>query len=355
MKRLSIVLALLPFTHAFQEQSNHKVRGARMHNKSLSTHNNISSTATRCMSTTVMDGKSDRSENCKIISWPDGTKQSRESLEQDMYSFLYTNMFPFDRVNAESLGFHSASSDTLPDGLSNGLIKPSIDLSIDAKVKYTWTSHVPKDIYFEYVTPYACVNEPRNNWRPVFYQKLKGIVEDFVSKNETIMVEDVLKEINQNMWDKFGNDEPIYFKSGQTPLIMDAMSVIVYGYASCTGLSIFLINALRIFGIPCRLAGTAAWNAKTENGNHSWIEFYGSDQQWHIMESKPASNGNDENLLEPCQWWFCNEERVKDTSFFSAGFDQSHTTSFPMAWEESMDDIPGEDRTQFMRDICSKC
>ena len=355
MKRLSKVLALLPFTHAFQEQSDHKVRGARMHNKHQSTHNNISSIATRCMSTTVMDGKRDRSENCKMISWPDGTKQSRESLEQDMYSFLYTNMFPFDRVNAESLGFHSASSDTLPDGLSNGLIKPSIDLSIDAKVKYTWTSHVPKDIYFEYVTPYASVNEPRNNWRPVFYQKLKGIVEDFVSKNETIMVEDVLKEINQNMWDKFGNDEPIYFKSGQTPLIMDAMSVIVYGYASCTGLSIFLIYALRTFGIPCRLAGTAAWNAKTENGNHSWIEFYGSDQQWHIMESKPASNGNDENLLEPCQWWFCNEERVKDTSFFSAGFDQSHTTSFPMAWEESMDDIPGEDRTQFMRDICSKC
>ena len=35
------------------------------------------------------------------------------------------------------------------------------------------------------------------------------------------------------------------------------MQVIKAGYASCTGLSIFLVNALRAVGIPARMAGGA--------------------------------------------------------------------------------------------------
>jgi hypothetical protein len=47
----------------------------------------------------------------------------------------------------------------------------------------------------------------------------------------------------------------ITFKSDQTPEIMSPSQVIAAGYASCTGLSIFLVNALRSVGIPARLAG----------------------------------------------------------------------------------------------------
>ena len=42
------------------------------------------------------------------------------------------------------------------------------------------------------------------------------------------------------------------------------------GHASCTGLSIFLISALRSVGIPVRLAGTPAW--VLTDGNHDWVE-----------------------------------------------------------------------------------
>jgi len=38
--------------------------------------------------------------------------------------------------------------------------------------------------------------------------------------------------------------------------------------ASCTGLSILLVDALRSVGIPARFAGTAAWH--DDRGNHSW-------------------------------------------------------------------------------------
>jgi hypothetical protein len=50
------------------------------------------------------------------------------------------------------------------------------------------------------------------------------------------------------------------FKSQQTPLIFDPMSTIAYSFASCTGVSIFLIDALRSVGIAARIAGTPAWN-----------------------------------------------------------------------------------------------
>ena len=40
-------------------------------------------------------------------------------------------------------------------------------------------------------------------------------------------------------------------------LIYGFMQVIKAGYASCTGLSIFLVNALRAVGVPARMAGGA--------------------------------------------------------------------------------------------------
>eukprot|EP01083_Nonionella_stella_P099834 280843_1 len=131
------------------------------------------------------------------------------------------------------------------------------------------------------------------------------------------------------------------------------MSILLFGYASCTGLSIFFVNILRTVGIPARLGGTAAWNGKEENGNHSWIEVWDSDDgKWHIMESKPASGDHgDRDLYDPCQWWFCNKDKVEDTMFWAARLDQEKSGSviFPMAWDMDNLGVVGEDRTMFMR------
>lgn len=45
------------------------------------------------------------------------------------------------------------------------------------------------------------------------------------------------------------------FVPDQTPEIMSVSQVLDKGYASCTGLSIFLVNACRAVGIPARIAG----------------------------------------------------------------------------------------------------
>jgi len=272
-------------------------------------------------------------------------------------TFLSNHIMAFDRPNKDSLGFHSSSSSSyLPDGLTSGLAQPTISLSLDTK-NYTWTTHIPEPIFYEYVLNFANVNEPRTNWRPLFVQTLQPLLASLMEQNPT--VEHVIQEINQFLWSALSNKEQqsIQFQSGQTPLIMDPMSILAYGYASCTGLSILLVNALRAAGIPARLAGTSAWNGNPENGNHSWIEFYGSDHKWHIMESLPASGSTSPNLLDPCQWWFCNPEKIHGTSFSAAKlvWNSSSKQHFPMAWDPSNHMVPGEDRTDFMNELCSEC
>jgi hypothetical protein len=57
-------------------------------------------------------------------------------------------------------------------------------------------------------------------------------------------VEHVIQEINRFIWKAISNKEEqsIQFHSGQTLMIMDPMSVITFGYASCMGLSILLVS-----------------------------------------------------------------------------------------------------------------
>ena len=71
-------------------------------------------------------------------------------------------------------------------------------------------------------------------------------------------ISEVALIVNKGLWSG-ALGKSIVFKGGQTPLIYDPMSIMVFGYASCTGVSIVYIDALRSVGIPSRLAGTPAW------------------------------------------------------------------------------------------------
>ena len=50
------------------------------------------------------------------------------------------------------------------------------------------------------------------------------------------------------------------------------------GKATCTGLSIILVNACRAVGIPARAVGTPLW--ANQRGNHTWVEIWDGD--WHF-------------------------------------------------------------------------
>lgn len=260
---------------------------------------------------------------------------------------------PFDKPNMETLGFVS-DEDVDVDGLDSGLVGPTVKLALDAKVQYPWTDALPQDIFYEYVLNYANVNEARSNWRPL----LHGVVEPMLNESSATTIPEAVRVINTKLWKALArrDDECIVFQSGQTPLIFDPMSVIAFGYASCTGLAILFVNALRAAGIPARLVGTPAWKRRREEGNHNWVEVMAEDGRWYFLEPSPAQETVDTLERDPCERWFCQADRFPGAEVYAARLDRSKAdTHYPMAWEWNSTDVPGENRTDYYVEVCSKC
>ena len=60
--------------------------------------------------------------------------------------------------------------------------------------------------------------------------------------------------------------------------------------ATCTGLSIMLVEACRAVGVPARMAGIASWPGR--GGNHTWVEVW--DDGWHFVgAAEPDAKGLD--------------------------------------------------------------
>jgi hypothetical protein len=280
------------------------------------------------------------------VPFPDGECDSFAEATEAATRFLRENMPAFDRANEA----------TLFDG---GIVEPTVNISLAVKANTTafpWAAGVSRSAFNDYVLPYANVNEARNNWRPLLYRLLAPLV----AGDNVTTLEDAADAINAGMWKALGReDKPIVFKSEQTPLIYDPMSTIVYGFASCTGVSILYVDALRSVGIPARVVGTPAWNGKESNGNHNWVEVL-LEGGWSFNEAAPAGPG--EKFGTPCDKWFCTKAKfvagaapANATEVFAAKFSQTGKTRFPMAWDLQNKDVPGIDRSAYYAATCSKC
>jgi transglutaminase-like putative cysteine protease len=153
------------------------------------------------------------------------------------------------------------------------------------------------------------------------------------------------------MWSTGVLGNTVTFKSSQTPLIYDPMSAIVFGYASCTGVSILFADALRAAGVPARLAGTPAWNGDPNKGNHNWIEVY-FEGEWRFIEAEPA--GPNETLDNPCDKWFCSADKMEGTMVYATRWAREGTT-YPMAWDTTNTEVPGVNRTEYYQQACNAC
>lgn len=148
--------------------------------------------------------------------------------EQQCLAFLRLHMPPPDR-----------------DTLSDAFLMSNVRLALAARAATPWAAAVPWDIFLNDVLPYSSLDEPRDNWRPLFH----GLFTPLVSRARTAT--EAAQVLNEAIWGIWG----IRFKGGQTPAIMSPTQTIAAGHASCTGLSIFLVDALRSVGIPARVAG----------------------------------------------------------------------------------------------------
>lgn len=289
------------------------------------------------------------------VPWPAETEacEAVGSARDSAKTFLRSNIFPFDKANEA----------TLFDG---GLVGPTVDLSLTARQRFGWAARVPRDVWQDAVLPYASVNEARTDWRQLLWAQLFPLVAN-VSNASTL--KDVALLVNQKMWaglGHFSGTKSITFRSQQTPLIFDPMSTLLYGYASCTGISLLYVDALRALGVPARLVGTPAWQGKLEDGNHNWVEVWlGEGEQgtdtgdaWAFIEGAPAGGG--ETFTNACDKWFCSQKYFtaspNRTRVFATSYDRaSATTYYPMAWDPNNTAVVGVDRADVYFAACARC
>eukprot|EP00931_Biecheleriopsis_adriatica_P073986 TRINITY_DN48179_c0_g1_i1.p1 TRINITY_DN48179_c0_g1~~TRINITY_DN48179_c0_g1_i1.p1 ORF type:complete len:364 (-),score=60.62 TRINITY_DN48179_c0_g1_i1:64-1071(-) len=271
--------------------------------------------------------------------------QNLEEAQKEAHAFLQKNAPPWDTLNFESL--------------DEGILPKTLEWSFAVREMYPWAELVPKDVWSDYVLPYANVNEPRVDWRTILHDKLSPLVYNSVFHADNIT--QVVSILNERLWTVLRPQSPIEFKAGQTPMIYDPMSIITYGFASCTGVSIMLVDALRSVGVPARLAGTPAWHGNASDGNHNWVEIWLGPGQglngepWSFIEARPAGPG--ESLTNPCDKWFCNPAHFDGkTQAFAPQFSrQTNSTVYPMAWDLQNRDVPGVDRTAYYNKLCGAC
>ncbi|GFR45390.1 hypothetical protein Agub_g6769, partial [Astrephomene gubernaculifera] len=239
--------------------------------------------------------------------------------ERSSLSFLYKYMPASDRKM-----------------LSYSFLLNQTRLALKARADNDWAREVPWDVFQNYVLPYANLDEPREDWRSEFYARFAPMV------SGTTSILDAAVALNYQIWTSGGWN--ITFKAQQTPDIMSPSQVIEAGYASCTGLAIFLVNACRSVGIPSRVAGIAEWVGN--GGNHNWVEVW-QGGVWSFTDPLgfPHRPWN-------TTWFFPDPVRQAlpgsyPHGVYGASFKRTGR-EFPLAWRDEYESVvPGYDVTTY--------
>ena len=148
--------------------------------------------------------------------------------------------------------------------------------ALKVRAEIPWKDQISEDLFLRYILPYWSVNEKRDPWRKFFYDKFMPGIRGLNTPSEAV------KYLNDHVFQELN----VTYDAVKRPKAdQSAMESIEASYASCTGLSVILLNACRACGVPARFTGCPQWTDRS--GNHSWIEFW--DDQW-IYEGASSSD-----------------------------------------------------------------
>ena len=214
--------------------------------------------------------------------------------------------------------------------LSGAYLRENVRRGYAAAEAFPWTKAVPEDIFLNDVLPYASVSEDRDNWR----ERLSGLCLPLVKECSSLSA--AAQAINQKLFAQLGVK---YSRKRRIP-DQGPFETMDTQVATCTGLSILLVDACRSVGIPARVVGTPLW--KNLSGNHTWVEIW--DGAWHFMgaaEADPA--GMDRG-------WFAHNasQAIKDQpehAIYASSFRRTGL-SFPLSWAKEVDYVPAVNVTE---------
>ncbi len=216
--------------------------------------------------------------------------------------------------------------------LSADYLIQTVSYARKAREQCPWSKKYDDAVFRNDVLPYASITEAREDWRGQFFEKFMPVVKECNSAGEAAI------KLNQTIFKEFN----VTYNMKKRPRPDEGpLSTIKGGFASCTGLSVLLVDACRSVGIPARIAGVAQWGADRKSGNHTWVEIRDDDGKWYAIgasESK-ALNGV----------WFAKAASKVDESnllchVYASCFARQ-PLKFPLAWNPYADYVSAVDRT----------
>ncbi len=187
-----------------------------------------------------------------------------------------------------------------------------------------WAAVVPRDVFLNDVLPYASLNEKRDGSRARLREIAAPLVKDCRTPGEAAGV------LNRKI---FGIVKVKYSTSRKKP-DQSALESMESGVATCSGLSILLVEACRSVGVPARVAGTPMWT--NLRGNHTWVEVW--DGGWHFTgAAEPDGKGLDHG-------WFAGDAAAADDTkpefrIYASSFKKTDL-AFPLVWDMGIDWVP---------------
>lgn len=230
---------------------------------------------------------------------------------------------PFGEKAARFLVEHMPASDKK--ALTTEFLTENLDLAIKARENFPWAKQVPEDIFLNDVLPYAVFDEPRDPWRADFLEKATPLVKDAKTATEAAQI------LNR----EFFNLINTHYHTERKRTNQSPKESIEQGRATCTGLSIILVDACRAVGIPARAVGTPLWHDKS--GNHTWVEIW--DDGWHYT----GADEFDKKGLN--RGWFTNKAAKADPfepahSIYATSW-KTDDVRFPMVWSPENKTVGG--------------
>ena len=219
---------------------------------------------------------------------------------------------------------------------NNDSLRAQATLALTARNATPWSREIPLELFNEFVLPNTSVDEPLEDWRTDFARRFAPQVEKTRTPGEAAQL------LNRTLYDQL----KVKYSANLRPRANQAPSEsIAAGYASCTGLSILLIDACRSVGVPARLVGTPEWAIRRGDasgnhaGNHTWVEVW-DGTQWRFIGAAESGDFNK-------TWFVDNASRADKDHPILAAATSTTDTFFPMVWNADDHTIPGIDRTAF--------
>lgn len=184
-----------------------------------------------------------------------------------------------------------------------------------------WAKQIPPDIFLNDILPYAVASEIREPWRAPMHKLCAPLVKGCRTPGAAALA------LNQKL---FGLVK-VRYSTERSKADQNPSESMQSGLASCTGLSILLVDACRSVGVPARLAGTPLWT--NLRGNHSWVEIW--DDGWHFVgAAEPDAAGLDHG-------WFVADAAtaLRDQpmhAIYATSFQKTGVV-FPLVWAPEID------------------